>query len=592
MKKFIALMLCLLAVLPLFAACDNGPDEDEDKGPIIPVYITTEIANFDPAYSNLDDAAAKILGLLYEGLYKINANGKVVKNQSKSVKVLDDPEEGYYAIEITLTNTSWSDGTRVQAADYVYAWKRILESEFRGEAASMLFDIKNARAVSTGDASIDDLGVTDEAIDVLRIEFEGPTDYNRFYEYLASPLLAPLREVAVDKVEKDWATSASIVVTNGPFAVKSYTPGQSMVLERNAYYYRDPEKHSVTKSVKPYRLEINFVKDLSDALSALENREIVYVGELPLDVRAAYLAEGKADVTDTMSILSCLFNTEVAPFDNADVRNALSLALDRNEIAKILTFAKPAEGLIADGVYNTGYSKKNAKSFRDAGEGLLSASADVNKAKELLNKAGVTGGEITITLRDNEADVAVAKYIKSVWEKLGFDVELDQKKYKKYKDDKEYDLVTDAYLDAYDAGDFQVILIDYQMLTTDAFPNLAMFASAFSGGVMNMDPNDEDYGVSNHISGYNSEAYNAKIEEAFAVKDDREARAKLLHEAEAILMQDMPIMPLVQLQSGVVKSSDLQKLGDSFWGFDLFTNVVLKNRYDYEETTAAPDDED
>ncbi|MBQ4065024.1 MAG: hypothetical protein IJD10_02875, partial [Clostridia bacterium] len=304
MKKFIALMLCLLAVLPLFAACDNGPDEDEDKGPIIPVYITTEIANFDPAYSNLDDAAAKVLGLLYEGLFKINESGKVVKNQSKSVKVLDDPEEGYYAIEITLSNTSWSDGTRVQAADYVYAWKRILESEFRGEAASMLMDIKNARAVSTGDASIDDLGVTDEAIDVLRIEFEGATDYNKFYEYLASPLLVPLREVAVDKVVKDWASSAAIVVTNGAFAVKSYTPGQSMVLERNAYYYRNPEKHSITKTVKPYRLEINFVKDLSEVVTQLDAREIVYAGELPLDVRAAYLADGKVEVSDTMSVLS------------------------------------------------------------------------------------------------------------------------------------------------------------------------------------------------------------------------------------------------------------------------------------------------
>ncbi len=586
MKKILALLLCLIMVLSVFAACQTGEEGEEDKGPTIPVYITTEIANFDPAYSNLDDAAMKILGLLYEGLFKIDTNGKVVKAQAKSVKVLDDPEDDYYAIEIKLNNTSWSDGTRVQAADYVYAWKRILESEFRGEAANMLFDIKNARAVNAGDVSIDDLGITDDAIDVLRIEFEGPTDYDKFYEYLASPMLVPLREIAVDKVVKDWASSASILVSNGPFVVRTFTPGEKLVIERNIYYYRDVEEDSVSKYVYPYRLAINFKKDAAENLADFEAGALTYMSEFPLDKRAEYA--DKVEIEDTMSILSCLFNTEVAPFDNANVRQALSVALDRNEIVKLLTFAKPAEGLIADGVYNTGYAKKNATSFRDAaGESLLSASADVNKAKELLKSAGVSSGSVTITLRDNEADVAVAEYIKGVWEDLGFQVTLDAKSFKKYQDEKEYDLVSDSYLEAYDAGDFEVILIDYQMLTTDAFPNLAMFAKAFACGVMNMDVADGDYELATHISGYYNEAYEAKIEEAFAVKDDREARAKLLHEAETILMTDMPIIPLVQLQSAVLVGEDLSGLKDCFWGLDLFATAKLNNREKYEETVAA-----
>lgn len=583
MKKFIALMLCLLTVLTMFAACKKGDEEEEDKGPTIPVYITTEIANFDPAYSNLDDAAMKILGLIYEGLFKIDTNGKVVKAQAKSVKILDDIDDEYYAIEITLNNTSWSDGTRVQAADYVYAWKRILESEFRGEAANMLLGIKNARAVNTGDASIDDLGITDEAIDVLRIEFEGPTDYDKFYEYLASPMLVPLREIAVGKVEKDWASSSSILVSNGPFVVRTYTPGEKLVIERNIYYYRDVEEDSVSKYVYPYRLAINFKKDVAENLADFESGALTYISELPLDKRAQY--KDQAEIVDTMSILSCLFNTTVAPFDNADVRNALSLAIDRNEIVKLLTFAKPAEGLIADGVYNTGYAKKNAASFRDAGESLVAASADVTKAKELLKKAGVSSGDITITLRNNEADLAVAEYIKNVWTELGFTVTLDAKQFKKYQDAKEYDLVSDPYLEAYDTGAFQAILIDYQMLTTDAFPNLAMFAKAFACGKMNMDVADGDYELATHISGYYNEAYDAKIEEAFATTD-REARASLLHEAEKLLMTDMPIAPLVQLQNAVVVGEDLKGLKDCFWGLDLFHYAKLENRAKYEETAA------
>ncbi len=581
MKKIIVLLLCVITAVTAFSSCSKNL-EDEDIGTTIPIYLSTEIANFDPAYSNLDDASAKILSLIYEGLFKIDASGKVVKAQAKSVKVLDKPSDDYYAIEIKLNYTCWSDGTQVLAADYIYAWKRILEPGFRGEAANMLFDIKNARAVNSGDVSVDDLGVSDVATDVIRIEFEGKTNYDKFYEYLASPMLVPLREIAVDKVAADWSSSSSIVVCNGPFCVRTYTPGEKLVLERNRYYYRDIEEDSIKKFVTPYRLVVNFKKSASENLTDLEAGNIVYDGELPLDKRAEY--KDKAEVSDTMSVLSYVFNTKVAPFDNPDVRHALSLAIDRNAIVDILTFAKPAEGLIADGVYNTKYSKKGA-SFRDSAEALISASADVEAAKQLLNTAGVSGGDITITLRNNEADVAVAEYVKTVWEALGFKVTLNPLDYKKYTDEKEYDLVSDPYLEAYEAGDFQVISVDYQMLTTDAFPNLAQFAKAFASGMMDLDNvgDDDTYELATHVSGYYSAEYDAKMEEAFAEKSDLEKRAGLLHEAEAILMNDMPIIPLVQLQQATLTTSDISKLSTNYFGVDIFTKAVLKNISKYPD---------
>lgn len=581
MKKFLVLLLCLSAMVLALAACSGKNGEEEDKGVVIPVYLSTEVANFDPAYSNLDDATTRVLGLIYEGLFKYDGNGKVVKSQAKSVKVLDRPSEDYYAIEIKLKYTCWSDGTQVQAADYIYAWKRILEPEFRGEAASMLFDIKNARDVNRGDASIDDLGLTDVETDVIRIEFEGPTDYDKFYEYLASPMLVPLREIAVDKVAKDWSSSSSIVVCNGPFCLRSYIPGERMILERNIYYYRDIEDDSLKKYVTPYRLMVNFTKDAAGNLSEYENGALVYDSEIPLANRKDY--KDSAKVTDTMSVLSYVFNTTKAPFDNADVRKALSLAIDRNQIVDILTFAKPAEGLIGDGVFENGYAKKNA-SFRSHGEKLISAEADVTAAKNLLSKAGVSGGDITITLRNNEADVAVAEYVKSVWESLGFTVTLNPLGYTKYTDEREYDLVTDAYLEAYENRNFDVISVDWQMLTTDAFPNLAQFSKAFASGKMDMNVDDEgEYELATHVSGYYSEAYDAKLEEIFGIKDDGAARAALLHEAEAMLLDDMPIMPLVQLQQATVTSSDVKIPGTSYFGYDYFAKASLKNASKYPE---------
>ena len=159
----------------MLAGCSGG-DGKNKIGPTIPVYISGEVTNFDPAYGNLDQTSQKIMSLLYEGLFKYDSNGKVVKAQAKSVKILDKPSKGYYAMEITLKNTGWSDGIPVQASDYIYAWKRILESDFRGEAANMLFCIKNAKKVHDGDATIDDLGITDVSSRVIRIEFEGPTN--------------------------------------------------------------------------------------------------------------------------------------------------------------------------------------------------------------------------------------------------------------------------------------------------------------------------------------------------------------------------------------------------------------------------------
>ncbi|MBO4770179.1 MAG: peptide ABC transporter substrate-binding protein [Clostridia bacterium] len=577
MKKIVSLVLCLFCILAVIPACSSSDDE-EDVGATVPVYFSTEVANFDPAYANFDDATLKVYGLIYEGLFKYDSKGKVVKAQAKNVKILDKPSDDFYCIEITLEKTAWSDGIAVQAADYIYAWKRLLNPNFTGEGSSLLFDIKNARECMNGECSIDDLGVTDSGMYVLRIEFEGPTDYNRFYEYLASPLLVPLREVAVNKVAKDWSSSQSIVVCNGPFCVRTYNHKSSssdgtLVLERNIYYKRNVDKDSVKKYVTPYRLAMTSIGTGSTAaeakLAEFENGTVVYDSEIPLSKRAEYA--NKVTKADNLSVLSYIFNTTVAPFDKPEVRQALSVALDRQAIADIIVYAKPATGLIADKVFYTGYSGK--ASFRSKCGDLIGSSADLSKAKSLLSSAGVSGETITITLRNNEVDVAVAEYVKSVWEQLGLKVKLNALDTSTYKDELEYDLVTDNYLEAYRNGDFQVISVDFLMYSTDAFPTLASFDKDFAGTHIDMSVAKEEYDVMPRTGGYDSQAFNAKIEEAFAAKDSA-TRAGLLCEAEKILIEDMPIMPLAQLQTAYVASKEVNKsIKLNYFGFYYFEKV-------------------
>jgi len=136
MKKILSLILCLVMLISTFISCT---EKDEDKGAAIPVYLTTEIKNFDPAFAYTDEASIKVLGLIYEGLTTIDENGKVKGVIAKSWKYKSVPEDDYYVLEFQLIETAWSDGRVLSADDFVYAWKRILEPEFHSDAASMLF---------------------------------------------------------------------------------------------------------------------------------------------------------------------------------------------------------------------------------------------------------------------------------------------------------------------------------------------------------------------------------------------------------------------------------------------------------------------
>ena len=159
MKKVLSLVLAMITAASVMAGCTTLEKDETgnyDKGAIIDMYLTTEVYDFDPQRSITDDAMLKIYSLIYEGLTTINENGKWEKALMKNYKVEKDAD-GEFSILITLNNTRWSDGRTVQAADLVYSWKRLLDPDATSEAASLLYDIKNARDVKTGDATVDDL---------------------------------------------------------------------------------------------------------------------------------------------------------------------------------------------------------------------------------------------------------------------------------------------------------------------------------------------------------------------------------------------------------------------------------------------------
>jgi len=556
MKKLISLLLMAAMLATMLVGCGSTLEEDE-KGYTINVYLGAEFSDYDPALAYTNDTAVKVLGLVYEGLTRINAKGEVENALMKSYKIIENPEKNDYRMQITIKDTKWSDGRVVAADDVVYAWKRILNPEFSCSAAALLFDIKNARDVKNGDNSIDDLGIAAVDDTVIEVQFETQVDYKQFLENCACLALVPLREDVVERYDA-FATATSTICTNGPFAIKGLELGKRLMLERNVYYYRNTDdEDALDKYVIPYRMEINMANDEATQTAEYEAGTVLYNSEIALDKRASYAEI--ATVTDMLSTFSFICNTTKSALKNADTRVALSEAIDRNKVASLVTFAKPATGLIPTTVYD----KAVGDYFRANGGDIISASA----------KSGSGSGSFTLTIRDGQVENAIAEYCKGVWEAMGFKVTikaLDAKEYKK----------------AYESGNYDMIAVDYQTPTTDAFSALAVFAPAFSGN--SIDIQNENYDAVPYIPGYSNAAYNELIEKAFAEKD-RVARSSILHEAETVLMQDMVIIPVIFNQDAYVYNSELLSgIKDTYYGFRIFSRMQLKDwRENNQVTTAA-----
>ena len=601
-------MMALLMLVLALAACGSTEEEEEvDRGAYISMYLADEVYDFDPANAYNNASALKIVSLLYAPLFSLDADGNVKKELVNSYEIYEDPKAGEYKLTLKLKTSYWSDGTQISANDVVFAWKRILEVEATSEAASLLFDIKNARKVKAGDCSIDDLKVYAVNTTTLEIYFEekldesgkSNIDYDGFMRNLTSYSLVPLREMIVSRTT-DWAKKPATMVCSGPFTIRKVSyekDNKGLTLERNAYYMRDKEKDALDKSVTPYRLIVDYTKSESEIMQAYEAGEIFYVGEIPFSARGAYA--DKAEISDAMSTHTYYLNENAEIngeklFAIKEVRQALSLAIDREAIAKTVVFAKAANALVPYGVFNGSSAKKD---FRTVGGSIISTSADIAAAKKLLSDKGIKASDYSFEIMVAEYDethMAIAKAVKDAWTQLGFKVTIDDVKVIVNDDmgttnEVPVDIRDDVFQERFAIGDYQVAAVDLVAYSPDAFSILAPFALGFSGQGMEMDLRDENgqpyYITPAHITGFNSDAYTAIIEKAYTTAKI-DAKAAVLHEAEAALLAEMPVIPVVFNQDAYITRKDLSKVKETYYSTRNFAKTKLKNYEDY-----IPEDE-
>ncbi len=697
LKRIIALLLCVLMMIPFFSSCAKR--NDDDLGPVISMYLSDEIYNFDPAYAYYNASARNIVSLLFETLFKLDSDGKIQKGLVDEYEYIENPEKNEYKLVMTLKNTYWSNKDPLTTENVLYAWKRLLTPTNGFEAASLLFDIKNARAAKEGDVSIDDIGVEANSLTMLTVSFEGPIDLDAFLLTLTSIATAPLPEGHVEK-DADWAKKGSTMICSGPFKLgktryvnvdknntpivndssdpfveqylvtddydldasgkqmskSSYSPVKKLstfILERNNQYYRDPEEDKIDEYVTPYRLVVNCRMNAAELEEEFKNGHIFYLGDVPCSMRGDKNSTIMQNVTvrDTMSTFSLYFNqnaliddgsgTGALLFANKDVRQALSLAIDRQAIVDAVVFGRVATGLVPYGVVEAGVGK-DATMFRDhANNGLIASTANMEAAKSLLANLNIDPANYSFSISVasyDQTNITAVRLIAESWRELGFNVSVNEVltienndvlkaliSGEKYDDPNAVskDICDDLFVESITRNTYEVVAFDYTAFTPDAYSVLSSFAKSFSGMALDM----KNYHLIPHRTGYDSEEYNNLMEAIYYIpyfarlnretssdflgiydkKEEFQAvydavaaiyakynitpttnveswktqKAVLLHKAEELLLTDLPIVPVMFNQTADVCNKELVSgLTSDYYVPTLFTKATVEGYFE------------
>lgn len=582
MKKIISLFLAFVMLcgsMLVLSSCG----EPKDAGAEISVYLGDEIYDFDPTDYYVDSNAEQVMSLLYEPLFKINEKGKLECAAAEEYTVNEDTR----SIVVTLRETYWSDEIRVKADDYIYAWREVLLNPANpNPAAALLYDIENAAAVKLGQKSYAEFGAVKSEIYQITINYREGADYEQLLRNLASVATAPLRQDIVSASKTYWSKDMSTIATNGPFRIEAldYELGD-FTLARNLGYHQPSSAKKYTKNVNPAALVSFFTNGgkLELTYSDIENKTVFYMGEATLEDRAANA--DKAVFAEDASTYTYVFNTEKPIFANKDVRRALSLALDRAMIADVITFGTPATGFLTDATAKAIYGKKiEARIAAEHAQNLA-------KAKSLIEAADFTGisKSFELTVNNDEQSLAIAEKAKEAWRELGFTVTIKKVDYvvsdvvdptlNEEMKIKDYAIQTYVKEASYGKRDFDVIAVDWQMYSDDAFVALAGFTSSMNGC-----GTDFTTGAARkNISGWTNAEFDNYMTVAYTAKTDEE-RAAALIAAEKVLLESAPIAPIIYNQSFAFVSRDLSKLTTDGFGNFVFTDVKQKNYRDYLKT--------
>lgn len=505
MRRHRSLFIILLILLLLTSnACSTGPKIKAPKEQHLNYQLPAAPASLDPG-KLADPSGFQLAGAIFEGLVRLNPAGVVEKALAENW-VIDESGTRY---TFYLRDAQWANGEKITAFDVEYSWKRILAPQYNSPYAYLFFDIKNAEGFNrTQDpnyfgkkATSDEVGIRAENEKTLVVEL-AHANY-AFIKKLIHPAFYPISQKELENgaaLEGAAFTEAVKIIAGGPFKIVAVEENNKYELVKNERYW---DKENVKLESMTW-----YIRDEHTAWQMFKEGTLDLLTNLPGEEIPQGLQKGNISTSPVLAHYFYLVNTAVKPLADVRVRQALSLALDRNK-------------LVETGLQG---GQKQARGFVPAGlpgwlnEGLMAAS-NPEEAKRLLAEAGYLGGNdfpaLTILVNNQQEQIALAEYLQSQWNTaLGIQVTIEplewQERVKRVQEGK-YELAMAGWL------------ADY--------PDAAAFLDKFlSGSGLN-------------DTGWNTPAFDELVRQARAAQDE-ENYLKALSEAERILLEEMPVLPI------------------------------------------------
>ncbi|NGX62139.1 MAG: Oligopeptide-binding protein OppA [Chlamydiae bacterium] len=518
---FLRLCLCLVCI-SLLVSC-----QERKKAPStqrLRVNIYTEPPTLDSRKAT-DATSMNVLLALFEGLTRIGSDERPHPALAEKIDISEDQK----TYTFTLREAYWSNGDPVTAEDFAYTWRKILDPEFPALFAYKLYIIQNAYEVRARQLPIEALGI--QALDerTLQVKLKNPTPY--FLELTAFPTFFPVHQKTAQK-NPEWAAEAGPeFVHNGPFTMKKWKHESEIQLIKNPLYW-DLEQ------VKLDELHLAIVDDLTTEFYMYERDELDWAGSplsaLPSEFLPALIEEGRVEILPANAVYYFKINTEHYPLHNPSIRKALGLAINRQEIVEHVLQGKqlPAQALIPS---MPGW-KTPATLFPDGEKNL--AKALFAKGLEEEGLSLTTFPPLAISYNTNREHQKIAQAIQQQWkEVLGIKVELDTCDWK-------------VYLSKISQQDYQIGRMSW--------------IGDFCDPVSFLEPYKLKDGGLNE-TGWENPHYISLLTQA-EKELDIEKRKKLLKEAETLLVDEMPIIPVYYinhcfLRKPYVKRVYLSSLG-------------------------------
>ncbi|MBK1877994.1 peptide ABC transporter substrate-binding protein [Pelagicoccus mobilis] len=495
-----------LAVL-LLTACSNHEEGTaiRDEAAANSIFLfgnSSEPPSLDP-HINTANNGNRIITTLIEGLVTYHPSNDNIAEPGVA--------ESWTHVDNTIwtfnlrKNARWSNGDPVTAHDFLYGYERMLHPDLGAKYAQLLYLLKNARQFNEGTLS-DFSQVGAKALDdhTLEITLEGPTPYflGLIKHHSWHPVHPPTVEAAGGMTKPDSTWTRDNYVGNGPYRLKEWVISKIIKVEKSPTYW-DAEKVSIQ--------EVHFlpIDDINTEDQMYNAGSLHYQNTIPTHMYPIYQKEGDPHLRVEPWIGSYFYRINTTEPHMADkrVRQALSLAINRRAITKrILKGAHFASRSITpNGI--EGYEPPQTADFNP------------KKARQLLAEAGYPNGEgfptSVLLFNSSEQHKQIAEAVQQMWLNiLGIQVELRNQEWKTYLEtviNLDYDVARAAWI-----GDY---------VYPDTF--LTMFRT----------------GDGNNNTGWSNPTYDRLVTDSMQ-ESDPQKRLSMLAEAEALLMDELPIIPI------------------------------------------------